>query len=75
MHQELLPKLELNWLILTQSMISLFLNHKCSEAGLNSPVDQVAQGYLRILKKMLNNDTLELMVPLVKFLFQNSLFP
>jgi len=75
LHQELLPKLDLNWLILTQSMISLFLSHKCTETGLNSPPDQVAQGYLRILKKMLNKDTLSHMVPLVKFLFQNSLFP
>ena len=56
-------------------MISLFLNHKCNETGLNSPPDQVAQGYLRILKKMLTKDTLNLMVPLVKSLFQNSLFP
>lgn len=75
LHQELLPKLELNWMILTQSMISLFLTHKSTEAGLNSPPDQVAQGYLRILSKMLNGNTLPEMVPLVKFLFQNSLFP
>lgn len=75
LHQELLPKLELNWVILTQSMISLFLEHKSTEAGLNSPPDQVAQGYLRILSKMLNENTLTLMVPLVKFLFQQSLFP
>lgn len=75
LHQELLPKLQLNWLILTQSMISLFLSHKSTETGLNSPPDQVAQGYLHILSKMLNGNTVHLMVPLVKFLFQQSLFP
>ncbi len=56
-------------------MISLFLAHKSTEAGLNSPPDQVAQGYLHILSKMLNDNTLPLLVPLVKFLFQQSLFP
>lgn len=56
-------------------MISLFLSHKSTEAGLNSPPDQVAQGYLRILSKMLNDNTLNEMVPVVKFLFQQSLFP
>ena len=56
-------------------MISLFLSHKCTETGLNSPADQVAQSYLRILNKMLNKDTLSLMIPLVKYLFSYSLFP
>ena len=56
-------------------MIALFLAHRSTEAGLNSPPDQVAQGYLRILRKMLDHHTLSLFVPLVSFLFQRSLFP
>ena len=74
-HQQLLPKLQLNWQILAQSMIGLFLSHKSTESGLNSPPDQVAQGYLRILRKMFDSHTLLLFVPLVSFLFQKSLFP
>ncbi len=74
-HTTLLPRLELNWLILTRSMISLFLGHRSTEVGLNSPPDQVAQGYLRILRKLLDASTVTELVPLVKFLFQQSLFP
>lgn len=74
-HTTLLPKLDLNWLILTKSMISLFLAHRSTELGLNSPPDQVAQGFLRILRKLLDPSTVGELVPLVKFLFQHSLFP
>jgi hypothetical protein len=56
-------------------MIGLFLSHKSTESGLNSPPDQVAQGYLRILRKMFDSHTLLLFVPLVSFLFQKTLFP
>lgn len=74
-HTTLLPKLDLNWLILTRSMISLFLAHRSTELGLNSPPDQVAQGFLRILRKLLDSSTVAELVPLVRFLFQQSLFP
>ena len=75
LHPALLPRLELNWLILTRSMINLFLNHRSTELGLNSSPDQVAQGFLKIIKKLLDPATIDELVPLVKFLFQQSLFP
>ena len=52
-HPTLLERLELNWLILTRTLISQFLNHKSTEIGVNSPPDPVAQGFLRILRKLL----------------------
>lgn len=75
LHPELLQKLSLNWLILTRSMIALFLAHRSTETGLNSPPDQVAQGFLRILRKLLDPSTVQEHLPLVRFLFQQSLFP
>ena len=56
-------------------MINLFLNHRSTELGLNSSPDQVAQGFLKIIKKLLDPATIDELVPLVKFLFQQSLFP
>jgi len=53
-HPELLEKLKLNWLILTKSMIQLYTQHSCNETSLNSKPDHVAQGFLRILSKILN---------------------
>lgn len=58
-HPALLTKLGLNWLILTKSMISLFLAHKSTETGINSPPDCVAQGFLIILKKLLDSNTVQ----------------
>ncbi len=74
-HSSLLEKLKLNWMILTKSMIKLFQNHKSTEITLNSPTDQVAQGFLRIIKKLLNEETIKEFIPLVKFIFKENLFP
>ena len=60
---------------MTRSLISLFLAHKTTETGANFAPDPVAQGFLRILRKLLGPECLGDMVPLVRFLFQNSLFP
>jgi hypothetical protein len=40
-------------------MIALFLAHKSTETGLNSPPDQVAQGFLRIIRKLLDPSTVQ----------------
>jgi hypothetical protein len=56
-------------------MVELFKEHRCTETGLNSKPDHVSQGFLRILGKLLNRETQEIMVPFVGYLFQNSLFP
>ena len=74
-HPEVLEKLQLNWMILTRSIIDLFRSHKCTEERLSSPVDWVVQGFMRILSKLLNQDTLHNFVELVPYLFQNLLFP
>ena len=74
-HDELMPKLGLNWLMLTQSIISLYTAHECTETSMNSKSDQVAQGLLRIISKLLNYETVNSIVDLVPFIFQQSLFP
>ena len=56
-HPALLPKLGLNWLILTKSMIQLYIEHECTEHSINSKADQVAQGLLRIISRLLNKET------------------
>lgn len=42
---------------------------------MNSKSDQVAQGLLRIISKLLNYETIPSIVELVPFIFQQSLFP
>lgn len=42
---------------------------------MNSKADQVAQGLLRIISKLLNYETIDSIVELVPFIFQKSLFP
>jgi ubiquitin carboxyl-terminal hydrolase 34 len=74
-HPDVLEKLQLNWIILTKSIIDLFRAHKCTEERLSSPVDWVVQGFMRILSKLLTQDTLSYFVELVPYLFQNLLFP
>lgn len=56
-------------------MVQLYKEHRCTETGLNSKPDHVSQGFLRILGKLLNKETQQIMVPFVGYLFQNSLFP
>lgn len=56
-------------------MVSLYKSHECTEASMNSKPDQVAQGFLRILSKLMNNDTATEIVELVPYIFQSSLFP
>ena len=36
-------------------MINLYKSHECTEGSMNSKPDQVAQGFLRIISKLLNN--------------------
>ena len=74
-HDELMPKLGLNWSILTNSIIDLYKNHECTETSMNSKSDQVAQGLLRIISKLINYETINTIVNLVPFIFQQSLFP
>ncbi len=54
-HSDLLEKLKLNEQILAQSMVQLYKEHDCTETSLNSKPDHVAQGFLRILSKLLNS--------------------
>lgn len=42
---------------------------------MTSKPDQVAEGLLKIIAKLLNSDTIEVIVNLVPFIFQQSLFP
>lgn len=42
---------------------------------MTSKPDQVAQGLLKIIGKLLNSETIEVVVNLVPFIFQQSLFP
>ena len=74
-HPQLMPKLGLNWLILTKSIIQLYMTHECTESSINSKADQVAQGLLRIISRLLNKDTVNEIIQLVSFIFQKSLFP
>jgi hypothetical protein len=74
-HPEVLEKLQLNWVILTKSIIDLFRAHKCKEETLSSPVDWVAQGFMRTLSKLLHLNTLDYFIQLVQYLFQGLLFP
>lgn len=74
-HPSVLERLQLNWMILTRSIIDLFRSHKCTEERLSSPVDWVVQGFMRILSKLLTEETLEHFVGLVPYLFQSLLFP
>lgn len=55
--------------------MELYKQHRCTETGLNSKPDHVSQGFLRILGKLLNKETQQIMVPFVSYLFKNSLFP
>lgn len=74
-HEQAMEKLNLNWEILTKEMITLYKSHECTEASMNSKPDQVAQGFLRIMSKLLNNETSSEIVELVPYIFQSSLFP
>lgn len=58
-HDSLMEKLNLNWSILTHSIIELYQTHECTETSMNSKSDQVAQGLLRIISKLLNHETIE----------------
>ena len=42
---------------------------------MTSKPDQVAEGLLKIIAKLLHSDTIEVIVNLVPFIFQLSLFP
>lgn len=74
-HPGVLARLELNWVILTKSIIDLFKAHKCTEERMSSSVDWVAQGFMRTLSKLLHLNTLDYFIDLVQYLFQNLLFP
>jgi len=70
-----MEKLKLNWRMLTNSMIKQYKEHKCKEESLNSPPDEVAQGFLRIITKLLDTEYLDDLEDLVSFIFKSSLFP
>ncbi len=72
---KVLERLKLNWKMLTNSMIKQYMEHKCREESLNSPPDEVAQGFLRIISRLLDTEYLEDLTGLVSFIFKSSLFP
>ena len=75
MHHDLMPKLGLNWGSLTQEVIDIYKSHECTETSMTSKPDQVAEGLLKIIAKLLNSETISYIINLVPFIFQQSLFP
>lgn len=54
-----MEKLSLNWALLTQEIINIYKSHQCTETSMTSKPDQVAEGLLKIIFNLLNEETVD----------------